>query len=172
PDSSRRLAAEKGISLVEVDLTPCDPSLGALLSSADLVVVATGDPLLNLPVVKQARERGILVSVVDGPSLSDFCFPAVTRKGGIQIAVYTSGKSPALARLLRKRVEQLITNEDVLQVELQQFARGVAKRRIPDSHSRRDKLYEIIGSEDVLRSLREGNLQEAKVTARKIIEET
>src|SRR4030095_6441687 len=53
-----------------------------------------------------ARRRGVLCNVVDVPELCDFYYPAVVRRGALQIAVSTSGESAALAQLLRKKLEK------------------------------------------------------------------
>jgi precorrin-2 dehydrogenase/sirohydrochlorin ferrochelatase len=50
----------------------------------------------------KARRRRILVDVVDAPELGTFSMPAVLSRGPLQIAVATSGESPALARVLKR----------------------------------------------------------------------
>jgi precorrin-2 dehydrogenase/sirohydrochlorin ferrochelatase len=71
-----------------------------------LAVVATPSPDLNETVFREAKRRGVLCNVVDVPELCDFYYPAVVRRGDLQIAVSTNGKSPALARRLRQQLEQ------------------------------------------------------------------
>jgi precorrin-2 dehydrogenase/sirohydrochlorin ferrochelatase len=70
-----------------------------------LAVVATSSPLLNEWVFEEARRRGVVCNVVDDPAHCDFYYPAVMRRGALQIAVSTDGKSPALAQRLRKQLE-------------------------------------------------------------------
>jgi uroporphyrin-III C-methyltransferase/precorrin-2 dehydrogenase/sirohydrochlorin ferrochelatase len=47
------------------------------LDGAALVVAATDDPAVNDAVSQTARERGVLVNVVDDAARSSFIFPAI-----------------------------------------------------------------------------------------------
>lgn len=75
-------------------------------SDAVLVVAATDDPKLNSQVADDARREGRWVNVVDDAALSTFIAPAVVTRGGLTLAVSTSGASPALAVLLRDRLDR------------------------------------------------------------------
>jgi siroheme synthase-like protein len=72
-----------------------------------VVVVATGEPRVDAAVASQARRQHALVNVVDDAAHCDFIVPSVLRRGPLQIAVSTSGRSPALAREIRRRLEPL-----------------------------------------------------------------
>lgn len=76
------------------------------LDGAFLVIAATGDPAVNEQVYQAAKERGILCNAVDEPERCDFFYPAVVRRGDLQIAISTAGKSPALAQRIRKELEE------------------------------------------------------------------
>ena len=54
-----------------------------------------------------ARRCRVLVNVVDRRDHCDFIMPSVLRRGELQIAVSTGGRSPALAREIRLRLEDL-----------------------------------------------------------------
>jgi len=71
-----------------------------------LVVAATELPDLHQQIFTEARRRAVLCNVVDAPELCDFYYPAVAQRGALQIAVSTSGQSPALAQRLRKELEE------------------------------------------------------------------
>lgn len=76
------------------------------LRGAFLVVVAAPFPAVQEAVYRQARRRGILCNSVDDPGRCDFFYPAVVRRGTLQIAISTAGDSPALAQRLRKKLER------------------------------------------------------------------
>lgn len=82
---------------------PCEPSD---LDGMFLVVAATFSTELHEQIHAEAQRRGVLCNVVDVPELCDFYYPAVARRGALQIAVSTSGQSPALAQRLRKELEE------------------------------------------------------------------
>jgi siroheme synthase-like protein len=71
-----------------------------------LAVVATASRSLNERVYREAQERGVLCNVVDVPDLCDFFYPAVVRRGDLQIAISTAGQSPSLAQKLRQQLER------------------------------------------------------------------
>jgi precorrin-2 dehydrogenase/sirohydrochlorin ferrochelatase len=71
-----------------------------------LVVAATNSTKLNHRIFREAQRCNILCNVVDDPDHCDFYYPAVVRRGALQIAISTSGQSPALAQRLRKQLEQ------------------------------------------------------------------
>jgi precorrin-2 dehydrogenase/sirohydrochlorin ferrochelatase len=76
------------------------------LEGAFLAVVATNSRTLNERVFHEAQRRGVLCNVVDVPDLCDFFYPAVVRRGDLQIAVSTAGQSPSLAQKIRQQLEK------------------------------------------------------------------
>jgi precorrin-2 dehydrogenase/sirohydrochlorin ferrochelatase len=71
-----------------------------------LAVVATASRSLNDRVYLEAQKREVLCNVVDVPDLCDFFYPAVVRRGDLQIAISTAGQSPSLAQKLRQQLER------------------------------------------------------------------
>jgi precorrin-2 dehydrogenase/sirohydrochlorin ferrochelatase len=76
-----------------------------------LAFAATDDRLVNAAVVREARQRGVLVSVVNAPDEGDFTLPALLRRGNLTVSVATAGSSPALAALLRDRLADQLGQE-------------------------------------------------------------
>ena len=75
------------------------------LDGVFLTVVATPVKTLNKTVSEEAHKRQILCNVVRDRPLCDFYYPAVVRRGPLQIAISTAGYSGALAQRLRKQME-------------------------------------------------------------------
>ncbi len=71
-----------------------------------LAIVATASRALNGSIYREAQRRGVLCNVVDDPEYCDFYYPAVVRRGDLQIAISTSGQSPSLAQKLRQQLER------------------------------------------------------------------
>ena len=98
------------------------------LDGAFLVVAATDDRAANARVAADARERGVLVNAVDDPENCDFITPAVVRRGDVQVAVTTSGASPALARHLRELLERTLPQEYAALAEVLAEVRAELRR--------------------------------------------
>ncbi|MDH5358674.1 MAG: siroheme synthase CysG [Gammaproteobacteria bacterium] len=78
------------------------------LERKKLVIVATDDSRLNEEISRMAREKGVLVNIVDNPSLCDFIVPSIIDRSPVVIAVGSSGSAPVLARLTRSRIEAML----------------------------------------------------------------
>ncbi len=100
-----KLAKNGGIDVLRRRYQPGD------LRGASVVVAATDDRHINLEVAKEAKKTGVLVNVVDDPNNSDFIVPSCICRGDVTIAISTAGRSPALARKIRTRLEKDIGDE-------------------------------------------------------------
>src|SRR5205085_5641091 len=81
------------------------PFQRADVAGCRLVIAATGRPAVDRRVAEAARRRGVLVNAVDRPVWCDVILGSVLRRGELQIAVSTGGRSPALARDIRRPLE-------------------------------------------------------------------
>lgn len=78
------------------------------LDGAALVVAATDSDEVNRAVATSARERGIMVNVVDDPRHSSCVMPAIVDRSPVVVAIGTSGCAPVLARQVRAQIEALL----------------------------------------------------------------
>ena len=76
------------------------------VSGAALVVAATDARHTNAAVYRACVEHHVLCNSVDDPEYCDFIYPAVVRRGRLQIAISTGGESPMLAARLRVELER------------------------------------------------------------------
>ena len=113
------------------------------LDRAFLVVAATSSAEVNHRIHREARRRGVLCNVVDDPGHCDFFYPAVVRRGPLQIAISTSGVSPAFARRLRQRLEAQFGEEYGAWLDEVARRREEVLRNVTDAAERRRILEEL-----------------------------
>jgi precorrin-2 dehydrogenase/sirohydrochlorin ferrochelatase len=114
---------------------------------AFLVIAATNSYATNEAVFRACAERGVLCNVVDDPERCDFFYPAVVRRGPLQIAISTDGRSPALARRLRIELERQFGAEYGAWVEqVGEMRQKLRRRNLPAAERR--KLLDQIASRD------------------------
>jgi len=75
-----------------------------------------------------------------------------------------------MARVLRQRIEKMITPEDLLEIQLQAKVRSILKEKVSDPKVRSKVLYEILNNDNIKQVLREGKLCEAQEMALKLLE--
>jgi precorrin-2 dehydrogenase / sirohydrochlorin ferrochelatase len=75
------------------------------LTDAFLVIGATDRDDVNAKIAADCRGKGIMVNIVDDPGRCDFILPSLFEQGDLSIAVSTAGKSPALAKRIRRELE-------------------------------------------------------------------
>ena len=168
----QKLGEEKKVALVKTEVKDAKSFVDSLNPKPYALLAITNDVKLNLELVKAAKAWGCMVYAVDNPALSDFILPAIARIGGVKVAISTGGKSPAMAHVLRERIEKLITPQDLLEIELQANIRNILKTKVPDVKVRGKLLYEILNNDNIKQALRKGKLQEAEESALKLLKET
>ena len=130
------------------------------LDGARLVIAATDDPGCNRAVAAAAESRGIWVNVVDDLELSSGILPAIVDRSPLVIAVSTAGTAPALARLVRERIEAALDESVGALAGFCARWRGRIKAALPDLNARR-RLYEGLLRGPVAAALRAGRPAEA-----------
>ncbi|HXW57117.1 MAG TPA: bifunctional precorrin-2 dehydrogenase/sirohydrochlorin ferrochelatase [Candidatus Cybelea sp.] len=113
------------------------------LARAFLAVAATDDAAVNRAVFVEAQNCGILCNSVDDPSNCDFYYPAVVRRGPLEIAISTSGESPALAQRIRCEIEESLDGAVGEWVEDMGEMRRAILAALPRSDGRRRLLQQL-----------------------------
>ena len=131
----------------------------ALLSGAFLVIGATNDCSVNRRIGKDARAIGILVNVVDDPEQGDFIVPSLLERGDLAIAVSTGGRSPALAKKIRKELESLYGPEYSVLLQIMGELRGKLIAEGNDSDENRER-FESVAYSEILDYIRAGRRDE------------
>jgi siroheme synthase-like protein len=112
-----------------------------------LVVVATSSRQLNERVSQEAARRRVLCNAVDDPAHCDFYYGAVVRRGPFQIAISTSGCSPALAQRLKSEIAKQFGPEYGAWVEQLGETRRTLLARIMDPKRRQRLLHRLASGE-------------------------
>lgn len=81
------------------------------LQGVSLAFAATDDFDLNRAIAADARELGVFCNMATEPDLGSFAVPSVFEQGSLSVAISTSGLSPAVAKLLRQKLEAEIGPE-------------------------------------------------------------
>ncbi len=94
-----------------------------------IAIDASCDEDTGVRVSRAAQTRGVPVNVLDRPALCTFIAPALVRRGPLQVAISTSGRSPFLASHLRHLVERWLGDEWGDMVELTGRLRDRLRRK-------------------------------------------
>ncbi|MDD4913576.1 MAG: siroheme synthase CysG [Methylococcales bacterium] len=130
-ENMRSMAANHALSIHERAFETAD------LDGMRLVVAATDNPALNAEIALAAKQRHLLVNVVDTPALCNFIFPAIIDRSPVIAAVSSGGNAPVLARLLRARIESMIPAAFGKLALLAEKFRPQVKQRLQDAGQRR-----------------------------------
>ena len=132
----------------------------SVLQGFFLVIAATNDRQLNQEIGTKAKAKGLLVNAVDQPSDCNFIVPSILRRGDLLVAVSTSGKSPALARKVRKDLERFFGKEyEYLLALMGNIRKEILSRGLSQEENRRI-FYELVNA-PILEALQKADWKEA-----------
>lgn len=140
------------------------------LKGRKIVVAATDDDDVNARIAKDCNKAGILVNVVDNPPLCDFIFPALIRRGNLQIAVSSSGVSPVLARMVKHAIEQVVPINFTNLINFMGDKKQILREKLSTIQPRRlvgEDIYHGAVAEEVL----SGNREKADTLFDELIEQ-
>ncbi len=142
---------------------------GGDLAGAALAIAATSDRAANAEVAREAHQVGILVNVVDDPDAGTFNTVAAVRQRHLLLAVSTGGASPAVAALVRHKLETMFGPEYGELLALLAELRQGAMREVP-AH-KRPHIWRRLASDEVLDWLRAGQRERVQKYAQQLIEQ-
>jgi len=127
--AKKRLYERAGARIVD-EFHPC----------AHIAVIALDDDEEARKATMRCKRRGLLVNVVDRPSLCDFTTPAIVERDPITIAIGTNGASAGLAKALRQRFETMLPQSTGQLAQKMFAARSAIKKKWPDARVRRQAI--------------------------------
>ena len=153
PDVGDEVRALPGVTFSE------RPYRAGDLEGFRLVVAATDDRAVNGAVYRDAEAAGVWVNGADDPEHCSFTLPSVVRRGSLLVTVSTGGRSPALARWLRQRLEREIGPEYAVLLDLLATERETIKA---SGRSTEDLDWQSALDSDMLGLIRSGDLTHAR----------
>lgn len=159
-----------------VELIQAAPDPEAVVGWVDridpaLVVAATDDSAVNDAAERAARQRGRLVNRADqagSREVDSVVVPATVREDPVTVAISTGGRSPALSRALRERIEAEIEGAGAM-AELSADLRTEFKQASISPEDRREALRAVVRSPPVWKALRVG-ADKGRQEAERVIE--
>ncbi|KKC35531.1 siroheme synthase [Devosia epidermidihirudinis] len=151
------------VELTERAFAPSD------LDGAALVFVAEEGDDAELAKA-EARRRGIPLNVVDVPAECDFYTPSIVDRAPLTVAISTEGDAPVLARLVRARIEAMLSPRIGKIGRLAGSLRQRVESLIHDGAARRRYYEDLITSTRVEASIETG-LEAARLDAESLLDD-
>ena len=159
PDGGKEYSIDEELTRKGAILTPLK-DLDEMVKWSDIVITASGDEKLCEYIA--SISQGKLINRADKPEKGNIIAPTSFLIDDIEISIYTNGQSPLMARELRKKIQSIITEEDILEIKIQDHARKILKEKTDSQRLRREYLENILKDEEIKQCLKENKLDEAK----------
>ena len=129
-----KLVEQKKIEYMQKTFKPDD------LTGFFLVIAATNNTQVNTIIFTHAEKQNMLVNVVDVPELCNFYVPSVFQNGDLMVAISTNGKAPALARLIRLKLQKYLPKGLGKEIKNLSDLRNKQKEIYPHNIAKRSQL--------------------------------
>ena len=159
-----KLASDGAITLKQRAYRAAD------LDGRFLVIGATDDENLNQQISNDAAQSSTLCNIADRPEVCNFILPSIVRRGDLVITISTSGKSPALAKQLRQKLETQFGQE---YAELLLLMGAIRKKLLAQAHApeaHKDLFNKLLES-DLIELMQSGKTAEINLLLYKILGE-
>ncbi len=124
------------------------------LAGMFLVIGATDDERLNRQISSDADHLNTLCNIADRPEVCNFILPSIVRRDDLVLTISTSGRSPALAKKLRKTLEKQFGAEYGVFLKLMGAIRKklLGQTHKPEAHKH---LFEQLLDADLIEMIRQ-----------------
>ena len=121
-----------------------------------LVFAATNNKKLNFKIKKDASKLSVLCNVADNLKLSSFILPSIVDRKDLILAVSTSGASPAMAKIIRQKLESIFGDE---YAKLLLLMKNIRKEILlqKENQNKNSKLFFNLIGNDILNHIKENN---------------
>ena len=127
------------------------------LKQAFIVIAATNDVAVNRQITAAAP---LLCNNITEPELSDFTVPSSFTQGDITVALATGGM-PAFTRMLKKRLQEVITPDIAAFNDFLRQQRHIVQQ-IPSTPAQRTTFWRQILTDDLINLVAAGHAAQAK----------
>lgn len=150
------LEAVDGVTVVRRSWRPDD------LDGATLAIAHDNDPAVRTAIASAARERQVMVNLVDDISNCDWAMPSIVRRGELLIAIGTGGASPALSKKLRAQLESEFGPEWAEVLRVLREVRVATLASLPDLGERSRRWARALDLAEAAELVREGRPDELR----------
>lgn len=138
------------------------------LDDFTLAICAIGNEKINAEVQREAKQKKVILNVVDRLEFCDFALPAKIRRGDLLVTFSTNGKSPALAKYLRCKMEREFDETYAKWLDRLVQLRKEAIETLPTSDDR-EIFWRSALSDDVMELVKNKKYDEAEASIRNAI---
>ena len=181
--SRRFLESEANVAIVTKHIDPIieeellskgakfydNDKLDELIDWCDLVVVATDDLDLNREISLKASNK--LVNCASDIDISNVIVPSTFDIGTVKVSLYTGSRSPLMAKELRKKIQSIISSEDILNIELQEYIRSLLKIHVESQVDRKEYMIQFKNDDNIKEFISNNDIDSAKKYVKNFIEQ-
>jgi uroporphyrin-III C-methyltransferase/precorrin-2 dehydrogenase/sirohydrochlorin ferrochelatase len=136
-ERAERSDGSDGVTILRRQFVPAD------LDDAWLVIAAATQDV-NRQVADAAEGRTVFVNAVDDPPNATAYLGGIVRRGGVTLAISTSGDAPALAGLLREALDAVLPDDVETWLQTARAERAAWRRDQVPMERRRPLLLEAL----------------------------
>ena len=138
-----------------------------------MCVASSDDPAERSAIAREARDRGVLVNVMDDIPNCDWAAPSIVRRGELVLAISTGGASPALAKKLRLQLSATFGEEWAEVLRVLRDVREATLPFLPDIGDRASRWAAALDTAEAISLIREGRADDLRERlVRRLLDDT